>query len=105
VIAHVIAMVLGTTVAYAVHSFRFFAGVDLVLPHPAAGAARHHTGIALARSSPLTASRLSIVTIVIGHPLLHRVFTQRHRQRAAFPGRWPEASMDSVPAAGRRCAS
>ncbi len=86
-LATVIAMGLGTAVAYAVHSFRFFGreaiSFFLVLPLALPGII---TGIALSSFFAFRGIQLSIVTIVIGHATFSRL--------RRVPGSLAEASMD-----------
>jgi putative spermidine/putrescine transport system permease protein len=96
-IATVIAMVLGTTVAYAVHSFRFFGRESisffLILPLALPGII---TGIALSSFFAFDGIRLSIVTIVIGHATFCIVVVYNNviARLRRVPGSLAEASMD-----------
>ena len=96
-IATVIAMVLGTTVAYAVHSFRFFGreaiSFFLILPLALPGII---TGIALSSFFAFDGIRLSIVTIVIGHATFCIVVVYNNviARLRRVPGSLAEASMD-----------
>jgi putative spermidine/putrescine transport system permease protein len=87
-IATVIAMVLGTAVAYAVHSFRFFGrkaiSFFLILPLALPGII---TGIALSSFFAFDGIRLSIVTIVIGHATFCIVVA--HPPVAGLTRGWP----------------
>ena len=96
-IATVIAVVLGTTVAYAVHSFRFFGreaiSFFLILPLALPGII---TGIALSSFFAFDGIRLSIVTIVIGHATFCIVVVYNNviARLRRVPGSLAEASMD-----------
>ena len=96
-IATVIAVVLGTTVAYAVHSFRFFGRESisffLILPLALPGII---TGIALSSFFAFDGIRLSIVTIVIGHATFCIVVVYNNviARLRRVPGSLAEASMD-----------
>src|ERR1022692_3292830 len=96
-IATVIAMVLGTAVAYAVHSFRFFGrkaiSFFLILPLALPGII---TGIALSSFFAFDGIRLSIVTIVIGHATFCIVVVYNNviARLRRVPGSLAEASMD-----------
>src|SRR5450432_1010520 len=96
-IATVIAMVLGTTVAYAVHSFRFFGRESisffLILPLALPGII---TGIALSSFFAFTGIQLSILTIVIGHATfcIVVVYNNVAARLSRVPGSLTEASAD-----------
>jgi len=96
-LATVIAMVLGTAVAYAVHSFRFFGreaiSFFLVLPLALPGII---TGIALSSFFAFRGIQLSIVTIVIGHATFCIVVVYNNiiARLRRVPGSLAEASMD-----------
>ena len=96
-IATVIAMVLGTTVAYAVHSFRFFGreaiSFFLILPLALPGII---TGIALSSFFAFGHIQLSIVTIVIGHATFCIVVVYNNivARLRRVSGSLAEASMD-----------
>jgi putative spermidine/putrescine transport system permease protein len=95
--ATVIAMVLGTAVAYAVHSYRFFGreaiSFFLVLPLALPGII---TGIALSSFFSFRGIQLSIVTIVIGHATFCIVVVYNNivARLRRVPGSLTEASMD-----------
>jgi putative spermidine/putrescine transport system permease protein len=96
-LATAIAMVLGTAVAYAVHSFRFFGreaiSFFLVLPLALPGII---TGIALSSFFAFNGFQLSIVTIVIGHATFCIVVVYNNivARLRRVPGSLTEASMD-----------
>jgi putative spermidine/putrescine transport system permease protein len=96
-IATAIAMALGTAVAYAVHSFRFFGreaiSFFLILPLALPGII---TGIALSSFFAFGGIRLSIVTIVIGHATFCIVVVYNNviARLRRVPGSLAEASMD-----------
>src|SRR5712691_5483455 len=96
-LATVIAMGLGTAVAYAVHSFRFFGreaiSFFLVLPLALPGII---TGIALSSFFAFRGIQLSIVTIVIGHATFCIVVVYNNiiARLRRVPGSLAEASMD-----------
>src|ERR1022692_895888 len=95
--ATVIAMVLGTAVAYAVHSFRFFGreaiSFFLILPLALPGII---TGIALSSFFAFNGIQLSIITIVIGHATFCIVVVYNNiiARLRRVPGSLAEASMD-----------
>jgi putative spermidine/putrescine transport system permease protein len=96
-LATVIALVLGSAVAYALHQFRFF-GRDaisflLVLPIALPGVV---TGLALNSFFTFTQIRLSIWTIVVGHATfcIVMVFNNLIARLRRTPGSLAEASMD-----------
>jgi len=96
-VATAIAMVLGTAVAYAVHSFRFFGreaiSFFLILPLALPGII---TGIALSSFFAFDGIQLSIVTIVIGHATFCIVVVYNNviARLRRVPGSLAEASMD-----------
>jgi putative spermidine/putrescine transport system permease protein len=96
-IATAIAMMLGTAVAYAVHSFRFFGRESisffLILPLALPGII---TGIALSSFFAFGGIQLSIVTIVIGHTTFCIVVVYNNvvARLRRVPGSLAEASMD-----------
>lgn len=96
-IATVIAVALGTAVAYAVHSFRFFGreaiSFFLILPLALPGII---TGIALSSFFAFGGIRLSIVTIVIGHATFCIVVVYNNivARLRRVSGSLAEASMD-----------
>ena len=96
-IATAIAVALGTAVAYAVHSFRFFGRESisffLILPLALPGII---TGIALSSFFAFDGIRLSIVTIVIGHATFCIVVVYNNviARLRRVPGSLAEASMD-----------
>jgi len=96
-IATAIAMALGTAVAYAVHSFRFFGreaiSFFLILPLALPGII---TGIALSSFFAFGGIQLSIVTIVIGHTTFCIVVVYNNviARLRRVPGSLAEASMD-----------
>jgi putative spermidine/putrescine transport system permease protein len=96
-IATAISMALGTAVAYAVHSFRFFGreaiSFFLILPLALPGII---TGIALSSFFAFDGIRLSIVTIVIGHATFCIVVVYNNviARLRRVPGSLAEASMD-----------
>jgi len=96
-IATAIAVALGTAVAYAVHSFRFFGreaiSFFLILPLALPGII---TGIALSSFFAFDGIRLSIVTIVIGHATFCIVVVYNNviARLRRVPGSLAEASMD-----------
>ena len=95
--ATLIAMVLGTAVAYAVHGFRFFGreGISffLILPLALPGII---TGIALSSFFSFNGIQLSIVTIIIGHATFCIVVVYNNiiARLRRVPGSLTEASMD-----------
>ncbi len=96
-LATAIALVLGSAVAYAVHSFRFFGreaiSFFLVLPLALPGII---TGIALSSFFAFNGFQLSIVTIVIGHATFCIVVVYNNiiARLRRMPGSLAEASMD-----------
>jgi putative spermidine/putrescine transport system permease protein len=96
-IATAISMALGTAVAYAVHSFRFFGreaiSFFLILPLALPGII---TGIALSSFFAFDGIRLSIVTIVIGHATFCIVVVYNNviARLRRVSGSLAEASMD-----------
>src|SRR6266516_291353 len=96
-LATVIAMALGTAVAYAVHSFKFFGreaiSFFLVLPLALSGII---TGIALSSFFAFRGIQLSIVTIVIGHATFCIVVVYNNiiARLRRVPGSLTEASRD-----------
>src|SRR6266566_1316050 len=96
-LATVIAMGLGTAVAYAVHSFRFFGreaiSFFLVLPLALPGII---TGIALSSFFAFRGIQLLIVPIVIGHATFCIVVVYNNiiARLRRVPGSLTEASMD-----------
>jgi putative spermidine/putrescine transport system permease protein len=95
--ATLIAMVLGTAVAYAVHGFRFFGreaiSFFLILPLALPGII---TGIALSSFFSFNGIQLSIVTIIIGHATFCIVVVYNNiiARLRRVPGSLTEASMD-----------
>jgi putative spermidine/putrescine transport system permease protein len=96
-LATVIALVLGSAVAYAVHHFQFF-GRDaisflLVLPLALPGVV---TGVALSSFFAFNSIQLSIWTIVIGHATfcVVVVYNNMIARLRRVPGSLAEASMD-----------
>jgi putative spermidine/putrescine transport system permease protein len=96
-LATLIALVLGTAVAYAVHGFRFFGreaiSFFLILPLALPGII---TGIALSSFFAFDGIQLSIVTIVIGHATFCIVVVYNNviARLRRVPGSLAEASMD-----------
>ena len=96
-IATAISMALGTAVAYAVHSFRFFGreaiSFFLILPLALPGII---TGIALSSFFAFNGIQLSIITIVIGHATFCIVVVYNNiiARLRRVPGSLAEASMD-----------
>ena len=95
--ATLIALVLGTAVAYAVHGFRFFGreaiSFFLILPLALPGII---TGIALSSFFAFNGIQLSIVTIIIGHATFCIVVVYNNiiARLRRVPGSLTEASMD-----------
>src|SRR5580693_4534017 len=95
--ATLIALVLGTAVAYAVHGFRFFGreaiSFFLILPLALPGII---TGIALSSFFSFNGIQLSIVTIIIGHATFCIVVVYNNiiARLRRVPGSLTEASMD-----------
>jgi putative spermidine/putrescine transport system permease protein len=95
--ATLIAMVLGSAVAYAVRSFRFFGreaiSFFLILPLALPGII---TGIALSSFFAFNGIQLSIVTIIIGHATFCIVVVYNNiiARLRRVPGSLAEASMD-----------
>ena len=95
--ATLIALVLGTAVAYAVHGFRFFGRESisffLILPLALPGII---TGIALSSFFSFNGIQLSIVTIIIGHATFCIVVVYNNiiARLRRVPGSLTEASMD-----------
>ena len=96
-LATLIALVLGSMVAYAVHQFRFFGRETvsflLVLPLALPGIV---TGIALSSFFSFTGTGLSILTIVIGHATfcIVVVYNNLVARLRRVPGSLSEASAD-----------
>jgi len=96
-LAMAIAVILGSAVAYALHTFRFFGreaiSFLLVLPLALPGII---TGIALNSFFTFTGIQLSILTIVIGHATfcIVVVFNNILARLRRMPGSLTEASMD-----------
>ena len=96
-LATVIALVLGSMVAYAVHTFAFFGreavSFLLVLPLALPGIV---TGIALSSFFSFTGTGLSILTIVIGHATfcIVVVYNNMVARLRRVPGSLSEASAD-----------
>jgi putative spermidine/putrescine transport system permease protein len=96
-VSMVIAIVLGSAVAYAVHKFRFFGreaiSFLLVLPLALPGII---TGIALNSLFAFTGTQLGTLTIVVGHATfcIVVVFNNIIARLRRLPGSLAEASMD-----------
>lgn len=104
----VLALLLGSAVAYALHRFRFFGreaiSFMLVLPLALPGII---TGIALNSLFSFTGIQFGTATIVIGHTTfcIVVVFNNLIARLTGCPDRWPKRPWTWAPAAGRRCGS